>query len=52
MAPLATGTYVITNRRHKNAVILSDANDYSSIVGGIEENDPGEMVRYTIENIA
>jgi hypothetical protein len=50
MTPLATGIYIITNRRHRNIAILplADANDHSDIVAGIQENGPSEMVRYTI----
>ncbi|KIM77847.1 hypothetical protein PILCRDRAFT_610849 [Piloderma croceum F 1598] len=43
MTPLATGIYIITNRRHRNVAILPDTNKHSDIVAGIQENGPGKM---------
>ena len=42
---LATGTYVITNCRHRNAATLLNSNDRSSIVACNREGDRGELVR-------
>jgi hypothetical protein len=46
MAPIESGRYIITNRKHKNVAILPDDNDHSDIVAGNQENDLGETVRY------
>jgi hypothetical protein len=43
--PLTTGTYIITNRRHRNAATLLNSNDHSSIVACNREGDRGELVR-------
>jgi hypothetical protein len=46
--PLTTGTYIITNCRHRNAATLLNSNDRSSIVACNREGDRGELVRCNI----
>jgi hypothetical protein len=45
MAPIESGRYFITNRKHKNVATLLDANDHSDVVAGTQVKDLGEMVR-------
>ncbi|KIM88168.1 hypothetical protein PILCRDRAFT_814083 [Piloderma croceum F 1598] len=43
MAPLDTGRYIITNCLHKRVAILPNATQYSTIVGGTQAQNSGEM---------
>jgi hypothetical protein len=42
--PINTGTYLITNARFLNVVILENADDGRDLVSDVQYDDPGEKV--------
>jgi hypothetical protein len=42
--PITTGTYLVTNARFLDLIVLRDANDGSDLVSGVQNDDPGEKV--------